>query len=39
MNDSEKIKIIKECYEEFYNDNDITRYDVFDSIETIIFEW
>lgn len=44
MNNNEKIKMIEECFEEFYNDVDengcpldnITRYDVFDSVEDII---
>lgn len=45
MNDAQKIQMIRECFEEFYNDVDdngipldnITRYDVFDSVEDIIF--
>lgn len=45
MNNDEKIQRIKECFQEFYDDVDekgfdldnITRYDVFDSIEFIVF--
>lgn len=44
INKINKIKRIEKCFEEFYNDidkeghplNNITRYDVFDSIEDII---
>ena len=45
MNDTEKIEMIKKVFKEFYDDVDedgypldnLTRYDVFDSIEDIVF--